>query len=63
MRKRLNGGWYWILNIAAHRVSGFRMMFMGHMRWASRKILEAGGGGKFPSHTRFEVGDSSKIKF
>jgi len=38
------------------------MRFMGHMGWVYEKISR-GDGGEFSSHTIFEVGDGSKIRF
>jgi hypothetical protein len=35
---------------------------VGRMRWVYGRIL-GGVGGKFCSHTRFEVGDDSKVRF
>jgi hypothetical protein len=48
-------------NMAARGVGGVLMRFMGRMGWVCEKYQE--GLGEFSSHTRFEVGDGSKIRF
>lgn len=47
--------------MAVHDVCGDLISLMGRMRWGFGRIFE-GVGGKFSSHTIFEVGDGSKVK-
>jgi hypothetical protein len=53
--------WLLILNMAMSWVSGVLMRLMGLIWWGFGR-LSGGGWGEFSSHTRFEVGDGSKIR-
>ena len=46
-------------NMTIHGVSGVLMRFTGHMGRVCRNI--SFGLGEFSSHTRFELGDDSKL--
>lgn len=59
MKERL-GGELCILNLAVRGVSSVLMNLSGRMRWVYGRI--SGGVGDFSRHTRFEVGNSSKIR-
>jgi hypothetical protein len=54
------GGWLSILNMAARGVGGVQMRFLGRLGLGEEYHEELE---EFSSHTKFEVGDSSKIRF
>jgi hypothetical protein len=52
---------WWILNLAPHGVVGVLMSLLVLMGWGFGRISRWLG--MFPSHTRFEVGDGTNIRF
>jgi hypothetical protein len=62
MKARLSGKPLWMPNMVAARASGALSIPHERMGWASGSILE-GVKSFFSSHTRFDLGDGSKIRF
>jgi hypothetical protein len=52
---------WWILNLVVRGVGGVLMNLLGRRVGLWRNIRR--GWGKFSNHTRFEVGDGSKVSF
>lgn len=56
MKERLGEKLCWTQNLEICEVGGVLMSLLGRMRWGYGKILGRVGG-KFSSHTKFEVGE------